>query len=123
MPTWYQNLRMKTCSLRRRAFTPGLTPGVLSPISDRALTTLHLRHQGDAPSMFRPLPIQRGDLVPRISATGTVEPEKVVDVGAQVAGLIQAFGKDIHGKPVDYGSVVDAHTVLARIDDALYVAD
>src|SRR4029453_3175538 len=35
MPTWYQNLRMKTCSLRLRAFTPGLTPGVLSPISDR----------------------------------------------------------------------------------------
>ena len=90
---------------------------------NRALTILHLRHQGDAPSMFRTLPIQRGDLVPTISATGTVEPEKVVDVGAQVAGLIQAFGKDIHGKPVDYGSVVDAHTVLARIDDALYVAD
>src|SRR6266567_6160254 len=34
MPTWYQNLRTKTCSLRLRAFTPGLTPGVLSPISD-----------------------------------------------------------------------------------------
>src|SRR6266545_790741 len=34
MPTWYQNLRKKTCSLRLRAFTPGLTPGVLSPISD-----------------------------------------------------------------------------------------
>ena len=25
---------MKTCSLRLRAFTPGLTPGVLSPIFD-----------------------------------------------------------------------------------------
>jgi hypothetical protein len=35
MPAWYQNLRTKTCSLRLRAFTPGLTPGVLSPISDR----------------------------------------------------------------------------------------
>ena len=92
-------------------------------LKNRALTILHLRHQGDAPSLFRTLPIQRGDLVPTISATGTVEPEKVVDVGAQVAGLIQAFGKDIHGKPVDYGSVVDEHTVLARIDDALYAAD
>jgi HlyD family secretion protein len=87
------------------------------------LGALAMRHQGDAPSTFRTLPIQRGDLVPTISATGTVEPEKVVDVGAQVAGLIHAFGKDIHGKPVDYGSVVDEHTVLARIDDALYVAD
>src|ERR671936_147750 len=34
MPAWYQSLRTKTCSLRLRAFTPGLTPGVLSPISD-----------------------------------------------------------------------------------------
>jgi HlyD family secretion protein len=88
-----------------------------------SLGALALRHPGEAPSTFRTLPIQRGDLVPTISATGTVEPEKVVDVGAQVAGLIHAFGKDIHGKPVDYGSVVDEHTVLARIDDALYVAD
>ena len=34
MSTWYQNLRTTTCSLRLRAFTPGSTPGVLSPISD-----------------------------------------------------------------------------------------
>jgi hypothetical protein len=27
--------RTKTCSLWLRAFTPGLTPGVLSPFSDR----------------------------------------------------------------------------------------
>jgi hypothetical protein len=39
MPTEYQNLQTKTCSLRLRAFTSGLTPGVLSPISDRALKT------------------------------------------------------------------------------------
>jgi hypothetical protein len=39
MPTWYQNLRTKTCSLRLRAFTPGLTPRVLSPISDRGIAT------------------------------------------------------------------------------------
>jgi len=87
------------------------------------LGTLALRHPEEAPSTFRTLPIQRGDLVSMISATGTVEPEKVVDVGAQVAGLIQAFGEDIHGKTIDYGSVVDKHTVLARIDDALYLAD
>jgi HlyD family secretion protein len=34
-----------------------------------------------------------------------------------------AFGKDKNGKVVDYGSVVEAGTVLARIDDALYAAD
>ena len=43
---------------------------------------------------FRTAPITRGDLVVSITATGTVEPEEVIDVGAQVAGLILSFGKD-----------------------------
>ena len=58
-----------------------------------------------------------------IGATGTVEPEEVIDVGAQVAGQILTFGKDAQGRTVDYGSVVEAGTVLARIDDSLYAAD
>ena len=74
-------------------------------------------------TVFRTAPVTRGDLVATISATGTVEPEEVVDVGAQVAGMVQAFGTDKHGKPVDYGSVVGVGTVLARIDATLYAAD
>jgi HlyD family secretion protein len=61
--------------------------------------------------------------VATIKATGTVEPEEVVDVGAQVAGLISAFGKDKHGKTIDYCSEVEAGTVLVKIDEALYLAD
>ena len=68
-------------------------------------------------------PVTRGNLVATIDATGTVEPEEVVDVGAQVAGLLIAFGKDENGKPIDYGSVVEANTVLLRIDDSMYAAD
>src|SRR4029077_20436785 len=41
---------------------------------------------------FRTAPVKRGDLAATISATGTIEPEEVVDVGAQVAGMIQNFG-------------------------------
>ena len=67
--------------------------------------------------------VKRGDLVLTIGATGTVEPEEVIDVGAQVAGQILAFGTDADSRPVDYGSVVTAGTVLARIDDSLYAAD
>ena len=72
---------------------------------------------------FRTASVARGDLVATISATGTVEPEEVVDIGAQVAGKIVAFGKDKDGKTVDYGSHVTAGTVLAKIDDAIYAAE
>jgi len=72
---------------------------------------------------FRTATVQRGDLFVGISATGTVEPEEVIDVGSQIAGQIKSFGKDRKGKPVDYGSEVKAGMVLAKIDDALYSAD
>jgi HlyD family secretion protein len=72
---------------------------------------------------FRTAVVKRGDLVASISATGTVEAEELVDVGAQVAGRIVAFGKDQDGRMVDYGSRVEEGTILAQIDDALYAAD
>jgi HlyD family secretion protein len=73
--------------------------------------------------VFRTAQVTQGDLMVTISATGTVEPEEVIDVGAQVAGQILSFGQDVNGKTVDYGSVVDEGTVLARIDDSLYSAE
>jgi HlyD family secretion protein len=78
---------------------------------------------GDSGSTLRTSPVKRGDLLATISATGTVEPEEVVDVGAQVAGQILAFGKDRNGKAIDYGSEVEEGTILAQIDDSLYTAD
>jgi len=81
-----------------------------------------LRSKGEKEATFRTVPVKRGDLVATISATGTVEPEVVVDLGAQVAGVISAFGKDKHGRTIDYGSVVEEGMVLAKIDDSLYAA-
>jgi HlyD family secretion protein len=72
---------------------------------------------------YRTVPVKRGDLLVSISATGTVEPEEVIDVGAQIAGQIMAFGRDAGGRTVDYGSPVEAGTILAQIDDSLYSAD
>jgi HlyD family secretion protein len=83
----------------------------------------YLRSNGDSSPLYRTVSVERGDLVTFISATGTVEPEEVVDVGAQVAGKIVSFGKDVEGKTVDYGSTVEQGTVLAQIDDSLYAAD
>lgn len=81
-----------------------------------------LRSRGGADAAFRTAQVKRGDLLASISATGTVEPTIVVIVGAQVNGLIKSFGRDKYGKTVDYASVVEEGTVLANIDDSLYVA-
>jgi hypothetical protein len=61
--------------------------------------------------------ITKGNVIFTVSATGTLEPEDVVDVGAQVAGMITDFGIDADGKPVDYGSKVSPGTILARIGE------
>jgi HlyD family secretion protein len=82
------------------------------------------RYFTSAPKVvFRTSVVKHGDLLATISATGTVEPVEVVDIGAQIQGLINSFGKDNDGKDIDYRSKVEAGTVLANIDDTLYAAD
>ena len=81
------------------------------------------RVRNDSKLSFRSAVVKRGDLVVTISATGTIEPQEVVDVGAQVAGQINSFGKDKNGKTIDYGSMVAEGDVLAKIDDSVYTAD
>lgn len=74
---------------------------------------------------YRTAPIERGTLLATISATGTIQPEEVIDVGAQVQGRIIEFGRDPRNstKFVDFRTEVDVGTVLARIDDSIYKAD
>ena len=43
---------------------------------------------------LRELPVERGDILLGISATGTVEPVEVIDVGAQIVGRVKKFGED-----------------------------
>ena len=86
-------------------------------------TAWYLQRRDGQEAVFRKEQVKRGDLLICISATGTVEPEEVIDVGAQIAGQIQSFGGDANGRTIDYGSVVEAGTVLAKIDDSLYAAD
>src|ERR1700740_2584488 len=73
---------------------------------------------------FRIEKVTRGDLQINVRATGTVEPEETVDVGAQVVGRIKELGKDPRGqsdpnyanKSVDVGTTVKKGTVLATVD-------
>lgn len=67
--------------------------------------------------------VRRGDLTATISASGTLQPERVIDVGAQVAGRIVRLGTDTSGKMIDYGSFVEQGMILAYIDDSLIATD
>ena len=80
------------------------------------------RTAADSGAVYRVAAIQRGDVAPTISATGTLEAEDFINVGAQVAGLIVGFGKDIQGRQIDFNSVVEKDMVLARIDPVPYQA-
>ena len=81
----------------------------------------HKRHSNKL--SFTVAEVKRGELAATIGASGTIEPLETVDVGAQVAGRISAFGSDVEAKTVDYGSVVQEGSLLAKIDDSVYAAD
>ena len=89
-----------------------------------ALAYYYYYEGGGGRASYRTVEVRRGDLRAAINATGTIEPEEVVDVGAQIAGEIQGFGTDPRdeSKPISYGTPVEKGTVLARLDDALYRA-
>src|SRR5260370_15560691 len=87
------------------------------------LVTFWWQAHAGSKSSFVTAAIKRGSVTSTIAAAGTIEPVEVVDVGAQVAGQISAFGTDKSGKPIDYRSVVAAGHVLAEIDHSLYAAD
>lgn len=74
-------------------------------------------------SSFATAKVTVGDLLVSVNATGTIEPEELIDVGSQVAGRILQFGTDINGRILDYGSQVAKDSLLAVIDDSVYAAD
>ena len=74
---------------------------------------------------FGTVPATRGDLLVSVSATGSVEPVEIIDVGAQIIGSIKSFGPDPDrpGKTVDYRSRVREGAILAQLDDLPHKAE
>ncbi|MBN1845441.1 MAG: efflux RND transporter periplasmic adaptor subunit [Sedimentisphaerales bacterium] len=94
---------------------------VLSILGAAAGWYFHGNH--DEVLTFKTAKVTRGSVLVSISASGTLEPEEVIDVGAQIAGQIRTLGTDRDGQTVDFRSVVEAGAVLARIDDSVYQAE
>lgn len=97
---------------------------LLSLLGLLGLTAAGLSDEGadDRPrAVLRTVAVKRGSLEVTLRARGTVEPEEVIDVGAQVAGAIVELGRD-GGKAIESGSSVEVGTVLAQIDPRRYRA-
>ena len=60
-------------------------------------------------------PINRGDIVDTVGATGTLQAVTTVQVGSQVSGNIQMLG-------ADFNSIVKKGQVIARLDPSLFEA-
>lgn len=80
------------------------------------------QEHGHSGVSFRTATLERGNLLAVVSASGPIQPEELVDVGAQVAGQIKNFGPNPRdsSRPIDYGSVVEDGTLLVQLDDALF---
>ena len=81
------------------------------------------KNDGAAELVFTTAEAKKGSVVQTVAATGTIEPEELVDIGAQVSGKILYFGKGLNGEELDYCSTVTNGMLLAKIDDVTYVAD
>ena len=79
----------------------------------------------EPPVTFRTAAVKRDAPVVTIGATGTAEPEDLIDVGGQVTGPIASLGKDPKdpSKLIDFDSQVEVGTVLVKIDDSVYKAE
>ena len=66
-------------------------------------------------SRSRRRPVNRGDIVDTVGATGTLQAVTTVQVGSQVSGNIQWLG-------ADFNSIVKKGQVIARLDPSLFDA-
>lgn len=71
---------------------------------------------------FRTAEVIKSRLVATIGATGTLEPEEVVDVGAQVQGRITDLGDPATKKMTNWGLAVEQGDLLAKIDPDVFDA-
>src|SRR5262249_35452424 len=73
-----------------------------------------LRHDRTG-SKFVTAPVTRGDIIPSVTATGTVNPVVTVQVGSYVSGpIVQLY--------VDFNSPVKAGQLMAKIDPRPFAA-
>jgi HlyD family secretion protein len=91
---------------------PAIIAGVVL-ISTGLTGGVYYARQSSPTSQVVTKPITRGDIVKTVSATGTLEAVKTVQVGTQVSGTVEALF-------ADFNSVVHKDQVVARLDPDLF---
>jgi HlyD family secretion protein len=79
------------------------------------LTYCVARGRAGDPTTYRTSPVERGDVIAKVSATGSLSALVTVEVGSQVSGRVQSLF-------ADYNSVVKQGQIIAKIDPALFAA-
>jgi HlyD family secretion protein len=74
-----------------------------------------LKHRGPVPPKFTTVTLDKGSIVGKVTATGTVSALVTVQVGTQVSGRIQSLGADFNAK-------VTKGQILAKLDPELFAA-
>jgi HlyD family secretion protein len=97
--------------MRRSLIVVGL--GVI--VAALAAAVYYPRGGEEATTAVATAPVQRGDLVAEVSATGTLGPLVEVQVGSQVSGTL-------HRIHVDFNSRVKAGELIAEIEPSLFAA-
>jgi HlyD family secretion protein len=67
--------------------------------------------QKDESLQFRTQPVQHGNLIVTVTATGNLEPTNQVDVGSELSGIVRSV-------EADYNDRVEVGQVLARLDSS-----
>jgi HlyD family secretion protein len=88
---------------------------VLALAVGAVLTFAAFRLTSNPSVQFFTAPVQQGDIVQIVNATGTIDAVTTVDVGSQVSGLIA----ELHA---DFNSVVRKGDIIARIESAPFEA-
>jgi HlyD family secretion protein len=105
--------RMKTTHARKRFKRLVIGSGLLLIAAAFILAGNHRRAAGTMHYQIQP--VQKGDLVITVTATGNLEATNQVEVGSELSGIITAM-------TADYNDTVKANQPLAYLDDAKYKA-
>ncbi|MGB6043614.1 MAG: efflux RND transporter periplasmic adaptor subunit [Pirellulales bacterium] len=83
---------------------------------------LYWQTTSSGPPKLRTVAIEQRDLRIAVTASGTLEPDQIVEVSSLTAGTIVQFGRDIDhaDKFADVGSRVTEGSLLVQIDSGLF---